>query len=293
MNGPRLKNGWNMKSFHPGHHSVPGEEVMFFCAWETKKHPKYQWLIAGNLKKLQKNIENHEIIRNPCMIIEPFLNKSVWNWFQAIHQSTRNLSGSGSCFLDASCQHTSWNLKVSHATMGHEWNKAIHNTRHFMFTRFSPHKQRCSFFPSHACVNSSFASLFFNSLTSKQRKPRIQTENNLRHRLCTTNPGTFMGDSTIFLMFLSQDWQLQTLWTFRADPSCLLQKPPALPSHSTARLPLRQEAYLELLPILLPLAEDSTILPHRSSPATAIAAEWKKSKKTILAIFSHTIVHSR
>lgn len=246
MNGPRLKNGWNMKSFHPGHHSVPGEEVMFFCAWETKKHPKYQWLIAGNQKIWKKRYRNHEIIRNPCMIIEPFLNKSVSIGFKPFI-GPENLS-SCSCFLDASC---------------------------------------------HACVNSSFAfASLFNSLTSKRRKLRIQTENDLRHRLCTTN-GTFMGYSTIFLMFLSQDWQLQTLWTFRADPSCLLQKLPALPSHTTGRLPLRQEAYLELLPILLPLAEDSTILPHRSSPATAIAAEWKKSKKTNLAIFSHTIVHSR
>ena len=253
----------------------------FFVLEKQRNIQKYQWLIAGKQKICKKNIENHEIIRNPCMIIDPFLNKSVSIGFKPFI-GTRNLSSSGSCFLDASCQQ--WDMSETSS-----------NTRHFMFTRFSPHKQLRAlliFFPSHACVNSSFASLFFNSLTSKRRKPRIQTENDLRHRLCTTN-GTFMGYSTIFLMFLSQDWQLQTLWTFRADPSCLLQKLPALPSHTTGRLPLRQEAYLELLPILLPLAEDSTILPHRSSPATAIAAEWKKSKKTNLAIFSHTIVHSR
>ena len=247
MNGPRLKNGWNMKSFHPGHHSVPGEEVMFFCAWETKKHPKIPVTYCWQTKNMEKNIENHEIIRNPCMIIEPFLNKSVSIGFKPLDQETS---------AAAAASLTSPAMPVSTA-----------------------------------------ASPAASSTASPQSEGNRESKLKMIWDIGFVPPilghGTFMGYSTIFLMFLSQDWQLQTLWTFRADPSCLLQKLPALPSHTTGRLPLRQEAYLELLPILLPLAEDSTILPHRSSPATAIATEWKKSKKTNLAIFSHTIVHSR
>ena len=92
------------------------------------------------IKNMQKNIENHEIIRNPCMIIDPFLNKSVSIGFQAIHwdQKPQRLQLLPRCLLQSqgiSCNNGTW-VKQSNTL----------NTRHFMFTRFSPHKQRCSFF---------------------------------------------------------------------------------------------------------------------------------------------------
>ncbi len=240
------------------------------------------------------------------MIIEPFLDKSVSIGFKPIvGPETSAAPAAASSTPPAKHQ---WvgvpiihifmlsilpgiSFKISHATMG-TWV-------------FSP-QQIGVFYPSHACVNSSFTSLF-NSLTSKE------TENPnwkwrtwaLYHQLQDIH-----GDSTIFWcswVRLDKPWQLQTLcaplarvntWaahifyehSMQIHPVCYKHIPSCPPT--AMRLPLRQEAYLELLPILLPLVEDSTILPHRSSPATAIAAEWKKNRKQIWRCFSHTIGHS-